>query len=172
MNEEILKKLGYNNIALEMLLKREAQIDHRNIIMPGEERSNIQQDYSNGFLFVSIHFSLDISIRDIRVGFKIFDNTERNLIRTLLTDFNHNVRDLEKGDYEVMTTVDLTGLAEGQVRVSPHFSIFGIKDFLVEDTISSLISINKPKNFNMCYPQEKTLSTLITSNQWSIQKLK
>jgi ABC-type polysaccharide/polyol phosphate transport system ATPase subunit len=131
-----------------------------------------QTNYSNGFLFVSIHFSLDISIRDIRVGFKIFDNTERNLIRTLLTDFNHNVRDLEKGDYEVMTTVDLTGLAEGQVRVSPHFSIFGIKDFLVEDTISSLISINKPKNFNMCYPQEKTLSTLITSNQWSIQKLK
>jgi hypothetical protein len=47
MNEEILKKLGYNNIALEMLLKREAQIDLRNIIMPGEERSNIQQDYSN-----------------------------------------------------------------------------------------------------------------------------
>jgi hypothetical protein len=47
MNEEILKKLGYNNIALEMLLKREAQIDHRHIIMPGEERSNIQQDYSN-----------------------------------------------------------------------------------------------------------------------------
>jgi hypothetical protein len=47
MNEEILKKLGYNNIALEMLLKREAQIDSRNIIMPGEERSNIQQDYSN-----------------------------------------------------------------------------------------------------------------------------
>ena len=47
MNDEILKKLGYNNIALEMLLKREAQIDHRNIIMPGEERSNIQKDYSN-----------------------------------------------------------------------------------------------------------------------------
>jgi len=47
MNEEILKKLGYNNIALEMLLKREAQIDYRDIIMPGEERSNIQQDYSN-----------------------------------------------------------------------------------------------------------------------------
>jgi hypothetical protein len=27
MNEEILKKLGYNNIALEMMLKREAQIN-------------------------------------------------------------------------------------------------------------------------------------------------
>jgi len=47
MNEEILKKLGYNNIALEMLLKREAQISPEDIIMPGQERSNIQQDYSN-----------------------------------------------------------------------------------------------------------------------------
>jgi hypothetical protein len=47
MNEEILKKLGYNSIALEMLLKREAQIDPRDIIMPGEERSSIKQDYSN-----------------------------------------------------------------------------------------------------------------------------
>jgi hypothetical protein len=47
MNEEILKKLGYNSIALEMLLKREAQISPEDIIMPGQERSNIQQDYSN-----------------------------------------------------------------------------------------------------------------------------
>ena len=47
MNDEILKKLGYNSIALEMLLKREAQIDPKDIIMPGEDRSNIQQDYSN-----------------------------------------------------------------------------------------------------------------------------
>ena len=35
MNEEILKKLGYNNIALEMLLKREAQINAE-VLMPGE----------------------------------------------------------------------------------------------------------------------------------------
>ena len=35
MNEEILKKLGYNNIALEMLLKREAQIN-ADVLMPGE----------------------------------------------------------------------------------------------------------------------------------------
>jgi hypothetical protein len=60
MNEEILKKLGYNNIALEMLLKREAQISPDDIIMPGEDRTvnnkadkdateisleNIQQQY-------------------------------------------------------------------------------------------------------------------------------
>ncbi len=47
MNDEILKKLGYNSIALEMLLKREAQINPEDIIMPGEDRSNIKQDYSN-----------------------------------------------------------------------------------------------------------------------------
>lgn len=59
MNEEILKKLGYNNIALEMLLKREAQISPDDIIMPGEQKTiyngddgateisleNIQQQY-------------------------------------------------------------------------------------------------------------------------------
>ena len=47
MNEENLKKLGYYNIALEMLLKREAQINPEDIIMPGDERTDIQQDYSN-----------------------------------------------------------------------------------------------------------------------------
>ena len=39
MNEENLKKLGYYNIALEMLLKREAKIDPRDIIMPGQPRT-------------------------------------------------------------------------------------------------------------------------------------
>jgi hypothetical protein len=45
MNEEILKKLGYNNIALEMLLKREAQINPEDILMPGE-RPSINKDPS------------------------------------------------------------------------------------------------------------------------------
>ena len=36
MNEEILKKLGYNNIALEMLLKRSAAEIDTEILMPGE----------------------------------------------------------------------------------------------------------------------------------------
>ena len=45
MNEEILKKLGYNSIALEMLLKREAQINPEDILMPGE-RPRINKDPS------------------------------------------------------------------------------------------------------------------------------
>ena len=48
MNEEILKKLGYNNIALEMLLKREAQISPEDIIMPGERpRLNIDSSLND-----------------------------------------------------------------------------------------------------------------------------
>ncbi len=45
MNDEILKKLGYNSIALEMLLKREAQINPEDILMPGE-RPRINKDPS------------------------------------------------------------------------------------------------------------------------------
>jgi len=45
MNEEILKKLGYNSIALEMLLKREAQINPEDILMPGE-RPSLNRDLS------------------------------------------------------------------------------------------------------------------------------
>jgi hypothetical protein len=45
MNEEILKKLGYNSIALEMLLKREAQISPEDIIMPGD-RPSLNRDPS------------------------------------------------------------------------------------------------------------------------------
>lgn len=45
MNEEILKKLGYNSIALDMLLKREAQINPDDILMPGE-RPSLNRDPS------------------------------------------------------------------------------------------------------------------------------
>jgi hypothetical protein len=43
MNEEILKKLGYNNIATQILLKRSAaEFDLDNILMPGRRpRLNI-----------------------------------------------------------------------------------------------------------------------------------
>ena len=51
MNEEILKKLGYNTIALEMLLKREAQISPEDIIMPGQKpRLNIDSSFDSDFV--------------------------------------------------------------------------------------------------------------------------
>jgi len=53
MNDEILKKLGYNSIALEMLLKREAQINPEDILMPGE-RPSINKDPSLNDLSSSV----------------------------------------------------------------------------------------------------------------------
>ena len=44
MNEEILKKLGYNSIALEMLLKREAQIN-TDILKSENDDSNFDALY-------------------------------------------------------------------------------------------------------------------------------
>ncbi len=43
MNEEILRKIGYNNIALEMMLKRDAQISADKIIF----ESDIPRNNSN-----------------------------------------------------------------------------------------------------------------------------
>jgi|694.fasta_scaffold35138_16 hypothetical protein len=70
MNEEILKKLGYNNIALEMLLKREAEIDPRDIIMPGQSR-NINN--------TSDQDQTQISLKDIHQQFLTLDKTIKSL---------------------------------------------------------------------------------------------
>jgi hypothetical protein len=70
MNEEILKKLGYNNIALEMLLKREAQISPEDIIMPGQERT-INTGNDDG--------AVEISLENIQQQFQTLVNTIQSL---------------------------------------------------------------------------------------------
>ena len=51
MNHEILKKIGYNSVALEMLLKREAQIN-TDILKPEQDDSDFEMLYElqNNFL--------------------------------------------------------------------------------------------------------------------------
>jgi hypothetical protein len=45
MNHEILKKIGYNSVALEMLLKREAQINTDNL-QPEQDDSDFETLYN------------------------------------------------------------------------------------------------------------------------------
>ena len=45
MNHEILKKIGYNSVALEMLLKREAQINTDNL-KPEQDDSDFETLYN------------------------------------------------------------------------------------------------------------------------------
>ena len=70
MNEEILKKLGYNNIALEMLLKREAQINTE-VLMPGEYNplnNNTPDDQA-----------VEISLENIQQQYMTLVNTIKSL---------------------------------------------------------------------------------------------
>lgn len=74
MNEENLKKLGYYNIALEMLLKREAQINTGDIevLLPGEyqpvNNNNVPDDQA-----------VEITLENIEQQFKILVNTIKSL---------------------------------------------------------------------------------------------
>ena len=70
MNEEILKKLGYNNIATQILLKREAQISPEDIIMPGEDRAiNNTADKD----------AIEISLKNIQQQFQTLVQTIQSL---------------------------------------------------------------------------------------------
>ena len=91
MNEENLKKLGYYNIALEMLLKREAQIDPDDIIMPGQSRTinnNSDQDQTQISLenihqqFLTLSQTIK-SLPDEYDGDDYFGNLKRKLISRL-----------------------------------------------------------------------------------------
>ena len=59
MNEENLKKLGYYTIALEMLLKREAQISPEDIIMPGEKPRLNRDSSLNDISSDDVHSQID-----------------------------------------------------------------------------------------------------------------
>jgi len=104
MNEEILKKLGYNSIALEMLLKREAQIDPRDIIMPGEDRSSIQQDYSNVEIVLENLKSQIIQILNTAKSLPQFLEGEEDPDDSAFYDYRRSLVDsLEKAGNKIST---------------------------------------------------------------------
>ena len=104
MNDEILKKLGYNSIALEMLLKREAQIDPRDIIMPGEDRSSIQQDYSNVEIVLENLKSQIIQILNTAKSLPQFLEGERGPDDSAFYDYRRSLIDsLEEAGNKIST---------------------------------------------------------------------
>jgi hypothetical protein len=97
MNEENLKKLGYYNIALEMLLKREALINTddlkpEDIILPGQPRNinNIQDQDQTQISLENIYqqfLTLDKTIKslpDEYDGDDYFGNLKKELLSSLL----------------------------------------------------------------------------------------
>ena len=71
MNEEILKKLGYNNIATQILLKRSAAEIDTEILMPGEYNpvnNNTPDDQA-----------VEIILENLKTQFKTLINTIKSL---------------------------------------------------------------------------------------------
>ena len=93
MNEENLKKLGYNTIALEMLLKREAQINTDglkpdDIILPGQNRNINNQDQTQVSLdnihkqFISLSQAIK-SLPNEHNGDDYFGTLKKRLVSSL-----------------------------------------------------------------------------------------
>ena len=88
MNEEILKKLGYNNIALEMLLKREAQINANDVLMAGEYKpvNNAPDDQAVEIILENLKTQFTTLINTIKslpnehAGDDYFGKLKRNLL--------------------------------------------------------------------------------------------
>lgn len=72
MNEEILKKLGYNNIATQILLKRSAAEIDTEILMPGEYKpkndNNVPDDQA-----------VEITLQNLQQQFTTLINTIKSL---------------------------------------------------------------------------------------------
>jgi hypothetical protein len=116
MNEEILKKLGYNNIALEMLLKREAQISPEDIIMPGEDRTvNNTADKD----------ATEISLENIQQQYITLVNT----IQSLPDEHNGDdyFRKLKNNLYQSTFEV---GIKLGSLMTQAGMDTSGLDDFL------------------------------------------
>jgi hypothetical protein len=118
MNEEILKKLGYNNIALEMLLKREAQISPEDIIMPGQDRAiNNTADKD----------ATEISLENIQQQYIALVNTIKSLPDE--HDGDDYFRKLKNNLYHSTFEV---GVKLGSIMTQAGMDTSGLDDFLNE----------------------------------------
>ena len=88
MNEDILKKIGYNNFASEMMQKRESQIDYNDIIMESEiPRRNPEILSEDDIPKAEIDYSnLEISLPKMKELFIELANIAKSLPNSLEGD--------------------------------------------------------------------------------------
>ena len=111
MNEDILKKIGYNNFASEMMQKRESQIDYNDIIMesdiPRRNPEILSQDDIPG---AEVDYSnLEISLPKMKELFIELANIAKSLPNSLEGDdmYDNAFRDTKNSfidnlDYSAM----------------------------------------------------------------------
>lgn len=116
MNEEILKKLGYNNIATQILLKREAQISPEDIIMPGEDRAiNNTADKD----------AIEISLKNIQQQFQTLVQTIQSL-----PDVHNDDEYFGKLKNKLLGRLFDVGLSIGSLMTQAGLSNNEIDDFM------------------------------------------
>lgn len=111
MNEDILKKIGYNNFASEMMQKRESQIDYKDIIMESEiPRRNPEILSEDDIPKAEIDYSnLEISLPKMKELFIELANIAKSLPNSLEGDdmYDNAFRDnknsfIDNLDYSAM----------------------------------------------------------------------
>jgi hypothetical protein len=79
-------------------------------------------------------------------------------------------KDIELGNYEIKTTVNLNFLAEGYYTLALHHSVFGVSDYNLEERIFSKFEILRNEGFNLTYLNETNISQCLTFNPWVVEK--
>lgn len=111
MNEDILKKIGYNSLALEMMLKRESQIDHNDIIFESDiPRRNPEILSEDDIPGAEVDYSnLEISLPKMKELFIELANIAKSLPNSLEGDdiYDNAFRDnknsfIDNLDYSAM----------------------------------------------------------------------
>jgi hypothetical protein len=123
MNEDILKKIGYNNFASEMMQKRESQIDYNDIIMKSEiPRRNPEILSEDDIPKAEVDYSnLEISLPKMKELFIELANIAKSLPNSLEGDdmYDNAFRDnknsfIDNLDYSAMkldNMMDEAGIA-------------------------------------------------------------
>jgi len=111
MNEDILKKIGYNNFASEMMQKRESQIDYKDIIMESDiPRRNPEILSQDDIPKAEVDYSnLEISLPKMKELFIELANIAKSLPNSLEGDdmYDNAFRDnknsfIDNLDYSAM----------------------------------------------------------------------
>jgi hypothetical protein len=123
MNEDILKKIGYNNFASEMMQKRESEIDYNDIIMKSEiPRRNPEILSEDDIPKAEVDYSnLEISLPKMKELFIELANIAKSLPNSLEGDdmYDNAFRDnknsfIDNLDYSAMkldNMMDEAGIA-------------------------------------------------------------
>jgi len=162
--EKIIHDYHWNKIAIKKNVYQLPFFISEKIILNNYKFTKINNEIS-----VEINFKLSEKIPHFRVGFKIFNSAEKDLVRSLLTDFEPRAFVLGPGEFKISSSLDLGFLAEGQYKFALHFSIYGVKDFLIEDHFYENFEITRSLDFNIAYLMESTRADVITHNKWEIE---